>query len=194
MSKLYDLLSSVVVKLNKTIKTEAQTLTEEQKTQVRANIGAMSENYTPPIPTAEQVGADTKGSADAAVSTHNASADAHGDIRTLISELSNKLNALADSDDTTLDQMSEVVAYIKANKTLIESITTSKVNVSDIIDNLTTSVSNKPLSAKQGVVLKELIDANTSDIGEISTALDSIISEQEAIIAIQNSLIGGGSV
>ena len=41
MSKLYDLLSSVVVKLNKTIKTEAQTLTEEQKTQARANIDAL---------------------------------------------------------------------------------------------------------------------------------------------------------
>ena len=71
------------------------------------------------------------------------------------------LNALADSDDTTLDQMSEVVAYIKSNKSLIDAITTSKVNVSDIIDNLTTNVSNKPLSAAQGVKLKALIDAIT---------------------------------
>ncbi len=129
-----------------------------------------------------------------AISTHNTSDSAHNDIRLQLSQFIRQVTTLLDSDDTTLDQMSEVVAYIKANKTLIESITTSKVNVSDIIDNLITSVSNKPLSAKQGVVLKELIDANTSDIGEISTALDSIISEQEAIIAIQNSLIGGGSV
>lgn len=163
MSKTYDLLYSVITKLNKAVKTETQNLTEEQKTQVRANIGAMSENYTPPTPTADQVGADSKGTATAAVATHNASAEAHGDIRTLISNLSEKLNALADSDDTTLDQFSEVVAYIKANKSLIEGVTTSKLNVSDVIDNLTTADGKKALSANQGAVLKGLIDTiNTS--------------------------------
>ena len=101
---------------------------------------------------------DPKGTATSAVSTHNTSEDSHNDIRLLIEGLSTRLNAIADSDDTTLDQMSEIVAYIKSNKSLIESITTSKVNVSDIIDNLTTNVSNKPLSAKQGVELKKLID------------------------------------
>ena len=55
--------------------------------------------------------------------------------------------------------MSEIVAYIKNNKSLIDGITTSKVNVDDIINNLTTNVSNKPLSAAQGVALKGLIDA-----------------------------------
>lgn len=93
------------------------------------------------------------------ISTHNTATDAHNDIRDLINGLSTRLNTLADSDDTTLDQMSEVVAYIKSNKSLIESITTSKVNVSDIIDNLTTNVTNKPLSAAQGVAIKGLIDA-----------------------------------
>lgn len=99
--------------------------------------------------------AEAKGS----VSSHNTSTSAHSDIRDLISGLTTRLNALADSDDTTLDQMSEIVAYIKANKTLIDSITTSKVNVSDIINNLTTNVATKPLSAAQGVAIKALIDA-----------------------------------
>ena len=94
-----------------------------------------------------------------AVSTHNASTDSHNDIRLLIDGLTTRLNTLADSDDTTLDQMSELVAYIKSNKELIDDITTNKVNVSDIIDNLTTNVINKPLSAAQGVVIKGLIDA-----------------------------------
>ena len=75
------------------------------------------------------------------------------------------MNALANSDDTTLDQMSEIVAYIKSNRSLIESITTDKVNVADIIDNLTTSVSTKPLSAKQGVALKTLIDTLQTSLG-----------------------------
>lgn len=112
-----------------------------------------------PTYTSSEVGADAVGTADGKVSAHNTAGDAHNDIRELISGLTQRLNALADSDDTTLDQMSEVVAYIKSNKSLIDIITTSKVNVSDIIDNLTTNASNKPLSAAQGVALKTMIDA-----------------------------------
>lgn len=95
------------------------------------------------------------------IGEHNTNAESHNDIRELIIGLTNRLNTLADSDDTTLDQFSEVVAYIKNNKSLIDGITTSKVNVADIINNLTTNVSNKPLSAAQGVALKALIDAIT---------------------------------
>ena len=98
------------------------------------------------------------------VTDHNVSKDAHNDIRLLITEIINRINVIADSDDETLDQMSELVAYIKNNKTLIDSITTSKVNVSDIVNDLTTNVSNKPLSAEQGVVLKTLIDNLTRDL------------------------------
>ena len=112
-----------------------------------------------PTYTALEVGADASGTAVAKVSEHNTASNAHNDIRLLVQGLTTRLNALADSDDTTLDQMSEVVAYIKLNKSLIDAITTSKVNVSDIIDNLVTNVSNKPLSAAQGVALKALIDA-----------------------------------
>lgn len=108
---------------------------------------------------ASDVGADAAGTAVAKVSEHNTASNTHNDIRLLVQGLTERLNALADSDDETLDQMSEVVAYIKSNKSLIDAITTSKVNVSDIIDNLTTNVSNKPLSAAQGVKLKALIDA-----------------------------------
>ena len=95
------------------------------------------------------------------IGEHNTNTESHNDIRNLITGLTNRLNALADSDDTTLDQLSEIVAYIKNNKALIDGITTSKVNVTDIINNLTTNVTNKPLSAAQGVALKALIDAIT---------------------------------
>lgn len=108
---------------------------------------------------ASDVGADAFGTAESKVSEHNVSDTAHNDIRLLIQGLIERLNALADSDDTTLDQMSEVVTYIKSNKSLIDAITTSKINVSDIINNLTTNLSNKVLSASMGVELKKLIDA-----------------------------------
>ena len=107
---------------------------------------------------ASDIGAESEGTAESKVSDHNVSDTAHNDIRLLVQRLMERLNTLADSDDTTLDQMSEVVAYIKSNKSLIDAITTKKVNVSDIIDNLTTNAINKPLSAAQGVALKSLIN------------------------------------
>ena len=134
-------------------------LQTKKPTYTAAEVGALPSTYTPPDQTAQQVGADPAGTASSAVGSHNTSNEAHGDIRTLIAGLTQRLNALADSDDTTLDQLSEIVAYIKSNKSLIDGITTGKVNVSDIVNNLTTNVSNKPLSAAQGVALKALIDA-----------------------------------
>ena len=124
-------------------------------------VPAWAKEPTKPTYTAVEVGADASGTAEAKVSVHNTAADAHSDIRLLVQELTTRLNALADSDDDTLDQMSEIVAYIKSNKSLIDAITTQKVSVTDIIDNLTTNVANKPLSAAQGVALKALIDGIT---------------------------------
>ena len=138
-------------------------------------VGSMINNAVPELDTTLSIAgksADAKATGDAIralseeivttseskVAAHNTGTDTHSDIRLLIQGLTDRLNALADSDDTTLDQLSEVVAYIKSNRSLIEAITTNKVSVADIVDNLTTNVSNKPLSAAQGVALKALID------------------------------------
>lgn len=131
---------------------------DNKPTYTADEVGARPDTWTP---SASEVGADPAGTAAGAVSSHNTAEDAHEDIRLLVAGLTTRLNALADSDDETLDQVSELVAYIKANRELIESVTTGKVSVSDIVDNLTTNVSNKPLSAAQGVALKALIDAIT---------------------------------
>ena len=93
------------------------------------------------------------------ITDHNVAADAHNDIRLLVSELSTKVNHFLDVDDATADELSEVLTLIENNKGTLESLTTSKVNVSDIINDLVTNVGNKPLSAAQGVALKALIDA-----------------------------------
>ena len=117
------------------------------------------------------------------VAAHNTGTDTHSDIRLLIQGLTDRLNALADSDDTTLDQLSEVAAYIKSNRSLIEAITTSKVSVADIVDNLTTNVSNKPLSAAQGVVIKTLIDAlrnDKLDAAELTNAVNTALAQAKA--------------
>ena len=117
------------------------------------------------------------------VSVHNTGTDTHSDIRLLIQGLTDRLNALADSDDTTLDQLSEVVVYIKSNRSLIEAITTNKVSVADIVDNLTTNVSNKPLSAAQGVAIKTLIDAlrnDKLDAAELTNAVNTALAQAKA--------------
>ena len=103
--------------------------------------------------------ANAKSYTNSAVSTHNTSTSAHSDLRDLISALQTKLNNFLDVDDTTTDQLSELIALIQDNATDIEAITSGKVNVTDIVNNLTTNVANKPLSAAQGVALKALIDA-----------------------------------
>lgn len=130
----------------------------------------------------------TGGAADSLILNHNTSVDSHSDIRSLVDGLTTRLNTLANSDDVTLDQMGEIVAYIKSNKSLIDNITTNKVNVDDIINNLTTNTSNKPLSAAQGVVLKELIDAIviptkvselTNDTGYLTSIPSEYVTETE---------------
>lgn len=152
-------------------------------TYTASEVGALPSSYTPPVtsvngmtgavalsaqdvgarpdtwtPSASEVGADAAGTASGAVAAHNTSGAAHADLRALIEGLNSRLNTLADSDDTTLDQLSEIVAYIKSNKTLIDAVTTGKVSTSDIVDNLTTNASGKVLSAAQGVALKAMID------------------------------------
>ena len=140
---------------------------------------------TKPNYTAKEVGADVAGTASSTVSAHNTNTLSHNDIRDLITGLTTRLNALADSDDTTLDQLSEIVAYIKANKTLIDSVTISKVNVADIIDNLTTNVSSKPLSASQGVAIKALIDALQEQLNNkvIPTKISQLENDSNFITA-----------
>ena len=48
-----------------------------------------------------------------AIDAHNSAVNTHNDIRALITEIAKRINAIADSDDITLDQLSEIVAYIK---------------------------------------------------------------------------------
>ena len=135
----------------------------------KANLESPTFTGIPKVPTASTETNTTQAASTAfvhsSVNSHNSSTSSHSDIREFIEDLDKRLNALADSDDTTLDQMSEIVAYIKSNKSLIEDITTTKVNVADIIDNLTSTSTDKPLSARQGKLLNDLISSLKSSVG-----------------------------
>ena len=99
------------------------------------------------------------------VADHNASDESHGDIRVILEDLSDRINAVLDSDDQTLDELSEIVAYIKSNREFIDAVTAAKVSVADIVNNLTTNVATKPLSAAQGVALKALLEGKQANLG-----------------------------
>lgn len=124
----------------------------------------------------EDVGADAEGTAQLKVSAHNVSTTAHDDIRQLIADIDTRLNAFLDTEDIDLDQLSEIIEYIQSNKELIDAITTSKVSVADIVDNLTSTAKNKPLSANQGRALKALIDTLTTTVNQNSSTASSNLS------------------
>ena len=109
---------------------------------------------------------------DISIIEHNSSDISHNDIRETLLNLSTRLNTLADSDDETLDQLSEIVAYIKNNKTLIDGITTSKISVSDIINTIdllqANTVSGKIVDA---LLIKEVFQSVSDGKSGIASAL-----------------------
>lgn len=114
-----------------------------------------------------------------ALSTHNQNTSAHSDIRTLITNLSTRLNTLADSDDTTLDQLSEIVAYIKNNKGLIEGVTTNK---QDKITGAATTLVSSDLTKNRALIAngsgKVAISSVTSTELEYLGGVTSKIQDQ----------------
>lgn len=138
-----------------------------------------------PTYTYSDVGADKDGAARDTVNAHNVSAQAHSDLRAWVQQLQDRINTVANSDDISLDQLAELVAYIKDNRELIAQVTTDKVGVSDIIDNLVTSDAARPLSAKQGVALDARISKEVQTLRELISAITSGGGEAPVVSIIQ---------
>lgn len=120
---------------------------------------------------------------DSDVSDHNSSTSAHSDIRELISNVNSRVDTV-DSTVSTFD--------------------TSKVNRSDIVNNLTTDDAAKPLSAAMGMELKnsidsggsanELISAHNTDNEAHADIRDLVTAAHErADEAYTAAMAGGGS-
>ena len=90
------------------------------------------------------------------------------------------INTLLTSDNVNLDTLQEVVDYIENNRTLIEGITTNKISYSDIVDNLTSALANKPLSANMGYTLKGLIDNIVNGTTTVTNATNALKATQDA--------------
>ena len=77
-----------------------------------------------------------------------------------VTALQNTLNTFLDSDDTTLDQASELVAAIKANKTDIASLVANKATKAELAEvvNTLANINLSNLSASGTGVINSLID------------------------------------
>lgn len=182
-----DVYNQIMERLNKLVTPEAEAIAAAVADYIAANpiaekdptVPGWAKAPTKPGYTASEVGADSSGTAASLVTAHNTGADTHNDIRLLIQGLTDRLNALADSDDTTLDQLSEIVAYIKSNRDLIAAVTTDKVSVGDIVNDLVTNAANKPISAAQGVALKALVDSLSEEIANLDGGADVSVEPAE---------------
>lgn len=62
----------------------------------------------------------------------------------------------------------------------IDNLAEEKISISDIINDLTTNASNKPLSAAQGVAIKSLIDildTDKLDASELTLAINTALAQ-----------------
>ena len=151
-----------------------------------------------PTYTAGDVGADAEGTADRLINVHNESNTSHSDIRILINELSTTLtNFLGVSSDAT-KTLSDILSLIadaeeSGEIAALTNVVNNKVNYGDIINNLTTSLENKALSAAQGVALKQMYDTINSDYVPKATynALDAKVKTLETQLAAVVDALGG---
>lgn len=134
---------------------------------------------------------------DSDISAHNSSASAHSDIRGLISAVDSRV----DDANSNIDDANSRIDTLNAT---VSALDTNKVNKSDIVNNLTTDDSTKPLSAAMGMELKNSIDSGGSanelvsahntdneahaDIRDLVTA-----AHQRADDAYTAAMAGGGS-
>lgn len=114
-------------------------------------------------------------------------------IQTKIDKFSKQVSNFLDVDDNTKDQLSEIIALIETNSDIADALANT-ISVNDIIDNLTSYISSKPLSARQGAVLKSLIDELdrrlNNENGDITTAFRELQGSLSSLDGRINGVIG----
>lgn len=92
-------------------------------------------------------------------------------LQSAISVLQNWKSSLTDADsDNLVNTLTELLASVQnvPEGTDIFALINSKVNISDVINNLISLETNKPLSAYQGKILNDLINALQSHVNSLN--------------------------
>ena len=87
---------------------------------------------------------------------------------------SNNISSGSTEDLATSLAVKTVNDKVNDNSSDIDNLENSKVEITDIVDNLTSTATNRTLSANQGKMLKELIDNINTLIASDDTTLDEI--------------------
>lgn len=118
---------------------------------------------------------------DTAIAEIRADVPENGNTLAKLHALVLGIQELVKSDDVNLDTVQEIADYIKANRTDLTLIGTNKVGYEDIINNLTiaSTVEGKTLDARQGKVLKDLIDVLTGNVSALQSAAANYVTSQQ---------------
>ena len=119
-------------------------------------VPAWALNGTKPKYTASEVGAEEKGTAASRVSAHDSNENAHADIRNMINNVVNMFNSYA-----TQAQFQQVYNNTQTNAASINQLRSDAVLKKDIVDDLYTNTTVRPLSARQGMLLRSAVDKIT---------------------------------
>ena len=122
MSKLYDVLSSVIDKVNCSIKTEPQALTDEQKAQARVNIGAEASG------TAESFAGLAAASAETAQKNAGFAAASKNQAADFAASASASQTAAADSAAVAANAAGEAKGYRDEAKEMLDNAEIEPVN------------------------------------------------------------------
>lgn len=150
------------------------------------DIGLGNVNNTADID--KQVSTLQQAAIDAAITALKGGVAVDGDTLAKLRGLVAGLQTLVGSDDVSLDTLQEIVTYIKSNKTILDSVTTTKVSVSDIIDDFVHTDTNKPASANRAKVLNDLIVALTAVV-----ALNTAARHNHTNKALLDTITAGGA-
>ena len=82
------------------------------------------------------------------------------------------------ASNTSIDRLSEIFAFLvnHDDDETLDALLAAKVSIADLVDNLTSEVTNKALTAKQGYVLKNLVDLKVA----IADIVDNLTTDNAA--------------
>lgn len=116
------------------------------------------------------VNAVVNASVNAAISSLKDNVPSAGDTLNKLYSLIQAIETTLTANDTDLNTIQEIIDRIKSDEGLLGSLTTGKVNVSDVVNNLTSTSTTQPLSAAQGKALNDLLTTLTGSVSALQGA------------------------
>lgn len=188
----YELLKGVITKLGLAVRTDVQTLSDEQKAQVRENIGAMSADVE--IPSVEGLATETyvddaiaaipTPDVSGQIETHNTSTTAHSDIREAIAANTSAIELLTNGVSAEeVDSVNDLIQYVKDHGGEVTGMKADiQSNTDAIADKL--SYNEQTLTEEQKAQARINIGFSEADALAIivETGLVDIVSDESGAV------------